>query len=750
MKSIFKTIVFLTMMIYSSVVFAADIKLSQLPAATSITGNDLLLMNDTNNLITKSISFSNFLASIISGTPSQYNFVIWNDATHVKGVAVAGTKVVCTDSNGQPTACASLTDIAIPTQASFSVDDLITLSGRPEGSVNLGTWTQSGTILTNDAETVKTALQKVLTDYESSKHSQNTDTGTTSATFQLASGSTGVKLKNNSGGVVARNSGDTANTSVTGLTLESTVATGTAPLTVASTTVVPNLNASLLSGNAASYFQAALTNPVTGTGTLYHLPVWSSASGIGAIAALGSVNAPLLSGGATANPAFAAYTLAVPGAVGAVLYSDGTNWTRNTAPVISAANMTSFPTLNQSTTGTATKAINLVGGNSTTLLGSIPYQSTTDTTTLLSPNTTTTRKFLRMTGTGTYGTVPVWDSDVASLGANTFTGTQALGANSITMTGSLGLAGARLTKGWFTDLEVTNPIAGSTTGNIANSVFNAKGDTIIGTADNNSAILAVGANYSIPYALDTETTGWKWVEGVANATLGWTSDGVLAAMTTHRHTDDAAQFYNLADSTKLHGIDVSGNSANVVGWFKPQVTVTGNKYIFPSISVDTYIPSGNVTLSGPTTTNRTITVPDANVTSPFEDRLVAYFNGGGTTAIVANEKVVIVVPFPCVITGGVITASKKLGTSGVVSAVVDIWKESTLADYDGGSSHPAVTDTIVGGGGTKPTVTADNSSLISVTGWATTTLAKGDILIFNADSITDTVIATVTLYVSRR
>lgn len=32
----------------------------------------------------------------------------------------------------------------------------------------------------------------------------------------------------------------------------------------------------------------------------------------------------------------------------------------------------------------------------------------------------------------------------------------ALGANSITMTGSLGATGARLTKGWFTDLEITN------------------------------------------------------------------------------------------------------------------------------------------------------------------------------------------------------------------------------------------------------------------------------------------------------
>lgn len=62
------------------------------------------------------------------------------------------------------------------------------------------------------------------------------------------------------------------------------------------------------------------------------------------------------------------------------------------------------------TATSATTATNLAGGNSTTLLGSIPYQSNTNTTTLLAPNTTSTKKFLRMTGTGTNGAAPVWDT----------------------------------------------------------------------------------------------------------------------------------------------------------------------------------------------------------------------------------------------------------------------------------------------------------------------------------------------------
>lgn len=60
-------------------------------------------------------------------------------------------------------------------------------------------------------------------------------------------------------------------------------------------------------------------------------------------------------------------------------------------------------------------------------------------------------------------TFPAATSTLATLGANTFTGTQALGANNLTMTGSLAATGDRVTKGWFTDVESTNiPTVGGT------------------------------------------------------------------------------------------------------------------------------------------------------------------------------------------------------------------------------------------------------------------------------------------------
>lgn len=56
----------------------------------------------------------------------------------------------------------------------------------------------------------------------------------------------------------------------------------------------------------------------------------------------------------------------------------------------------------------------IAGGNPTTLLGSVLYQSNTNATSLLSPNTTTTKLFLSQTGTGANGAVPAWSTVTAT------------------------------------------------------------------------------------------------------------------------------------------------------------------------------------------------------------------------------------------------------------------------------------------------------------------------------------------------
>lgn len=67
-------------------------------------------------------------------------------------------------------------------------------------------------------------------------------------------------------------------------------------------------------------------------------------------------------------------------------------------------------------------------------------------------------------------------------GSNVITvdgGNLALGTNSLTMTGSIGATGARVTKGWFTDIESTNmPTVGGTS--LTDTFVNVSGDSMTG------------------------------------------------------------------------------------------------------------------------------------------------------------------------------------------------------------------------------------------------------------------------------
>ena len=84
-----------------------------------------------------------------------------------------------------------------------------------------------------------------------------------------------------------------------------------------------------------------------------------------------------------------------------------------------------------STTGNAASATHLKDGAA----NQIPYQSGTGATSYLAANTTTTQKFLAMTGNGSAGAAPVWDTlDASAVDSGTFADARipSLGAGKIT------------------------------------------------------------------------------------------------------------------------------------------------------------------------------------------------------------------------------------------------------------------------------------------------------------------------------
>jgi hypothetical protein len=95
--------------------------------------------------------------------------------------------------------------------------------------------------------------------------------------------------------------------------------------------------------------------------------------------------------------------------------------------------------------------------------------------------------------------------------------TLALGTNSITMTGSLGATGARLTKGWFTDLEVTNAIVGAITGNAATATALLNARTIGGVSfDGTGNITIASATAGFAISGGNLTMGSNKITGLAD------------------------------------------------------------------------------------------------------------------------------------------------------------------------------------------------------------------------------------------
>jgi hypothetical protein len=58
----------------------------------------------------------------VSGTPANHYWTTWVDSDTIKGTAVTASKVVCTDGDGEPTACSNLADVAYESHTSNDFD----------------------------------------------------------------------------------------------------------------------------------------------------------------------------------------------------------------------------------------------------------------------------------------------------------------------------------------------------------------------------------------------------------------------------------------------------------------------------------------------------------------------------------------------------------------------------------------------------------------------------------------------------
>jgi hypothetical protein len=264
--------------------------------------------------------------------------------------------------------------------------------------------------------------------------------------------------------------------------------------------------------------------------------------------------------------------------------------------------------------GSATKATNLVGGNNTTLLGSIGYQSNTDTTTLLSPNTTATKNFLTQTGNGTNGASPAWGTlaagDIPSfnLGTTSITFNRSSATQSLTGINIDGSAGSAT--------KATNIIGGNNTTLLGALHYQSNTDTTSLLSPNTTTTLAVltqtgnGTNGAAPV--------WTTSTGTGSVVLG-TNPSLYAP------SFQTSPYYNTVSNNADADVTFDASQYQAISWYN---SFTANHAL--NVSNLTTGRTFTVWIRNTNASSRTITINASNSTTAFSTVNLAV--GGGVAS----------------------------------------------------------------------------------------------------------------------
>jgi hypothetical protein len=259
-------------------------------------------------------------------------------------------------------------------------------------------------------------------------------------------------------------------------------------------------------------------------------------------------------------------------------------------------------------------------------------------------------------------------------------------------------SGSNSTRVAVDESELDQALLGGTSPDIPKSILDAKGDLISATADNTPAKVTVGADDTILMADSAAPAGLKWVASASPSAVGTaaatgTADTFTRGDHVHAHETGHVVHDTIWDAAGDLALGTGADTAAklAIGATAQGLTVRGG-------------------------------------TAAWEDKYggaAIIFDGGGSVITTGNHGGDIRMPYDATLVSWTLEAD----VSG--SIVVDIWKHSYVLD-----TPPVVGDTIIGGGGTKPTLASHQSNTDTTLTGYNVTFTAGDVLRFNVDSAT--------------
>lgn len=230
-------------------------------------------------------------------------------------------------------------------------------------------------------------------------------------------------------------------------------------------------------------------------------------------------------------------------------------------------------------------------------------------------------------------------------------GDLALGANNITITGSIGTTGARVTKGWFTDLQVTNAIAGSITGNAATVTTNANLTGPI-TSSGNATSVASQTGTGSTFVMDTSPTIVMPVV-TTSITTGSTTFSLVNATATTVNFAGAATTLNIGNasgtntisgSNTLSGITTVSNATASTTASNGALIVTGGVGIGGALNLGGSISMTGTALGVALSAATTVLTICTGFTTFSIDTTAISLKAGGTTSFTYGAGAVLTGP----------------------------------------------------------------------------------------------------------